>query len=79
VYANTDSHRLDDHHLGSPIGNAHLPNALPVRDSQDCYSYGQRWLHSLLVAVATAAAMAWAVALATALAAAEASALPKEP
>jgi len=51
----------------------HAPN------SEDDYSHGQRALHSLLVAVATAAAMAWAVALATALAAAEASALPKEP
>ena len=76
----TQIHReLDDHHLSSPICNAHLPTALHAPNSQDGYSYSQRALHLLLVAFATAAAMACAVALATALEAAEALALPKEP
>ena len=76
----TQTHReLDDHHLGSPIDHANLPDAMHAPNSKNGYSYGQRAMHSLLVAVATAAAMACAVALATALAAAEASALPKEP
>ncbi len=70
---------LDDHQLSSPICNARLPSVVHVPNSQDFYGRGQRALHSLLDALATAAAMACAVALATALEAAEASALPKEP
>ncbi len=38
--------------------DAHLPNAMHAPDSQDGFSHGQRSLHSLLDAMATAVAMA---------------------